>query len=56
MGNPLFWSSLIFSLTMGLIAAYPVNILLVYFGVKKGMHSPKHEGQAEAHETASRQH
>lgn len=41
MGEPLFWSSLVFSLTMGLIAAYPVNVLLIHFGVKEGMHSPK---------------
>jgi hypothetical protein len=38
----LFWSSLVFSLTMGLIAAYPVNVLLVKLGVKEGMHNPKH--------------
>lgn len=37
----LFWSSLIVSLCAGLIAAYPVNVLLVRFGVKKGMHNPK---------------
>jgi hypothetical protein len=37
----LFWSSLVFSLTMGLLAAYPVNVLLIHFGVKEGMHSPK---------------
>ncbi len=45
MGEPLFWSSLAFSLTMGLIAAYPVNLLLVKFGVKEGMHNPKHRAQ-----------
>lgn len=37
MGNVLFWTGLIFSLTMGLIAAYPVNLLLIYVGVKEGM-------------------
>jgi hypothetical protein len=42
MGEPLFWSALAFSLTMGLIAAYPVNVLLVRFGVKEGMHNPQH--------------
>ena len=41
-GDPLFWSSLVFSLSVGLIAAYPVNVLLIRLGVKKGMHSPKH--------------
>lgn len=41
MGQALFWSSLVFSLSMGLIAAYPVNVLLVRLGVKEGMHSPK---------------
>jgi hypothetical protein len=45
MGEALFWSSLAFSLTMGLIAAYPVNVLLVKFGVKEGMHNPKHRAQ-----------
>jgi hypothetical protein len=44
-GEPLFWSALAFSLTMGLIAAYPVNVLLVKFGVKEGMHNPKHRMQ-----------
>lgn len=39
--DPLFWSSLIFSLTMGLLAAYPVNVLLVHWGVKEGMMNPK---------------
>jgi len=41
MGDPIFWASLVFSLSMGLIAAYPVNLLLIAFGVKEGMHSPK---------------
>ncbi len=40
-GDVLFWSSLIFSLSVGLFAAYPVNVLLIKFGVKEGMHSPK---------------
>lgn len=39
--DPLFWSSIIFSLTLGLFAAYPVNVLLVHFGVKEGMMNPK---------------
>jgi len=41
MGETLFWSSLIFSLSVGLAAAYPVNVLLIKLGVKEGMHSPK---------------
>lgn len=41
MGQALFWSSLVFSLSMGLIAAYPVNVILIRLGVKSGMHSPK---------------
>jgi hypothetical protein len=40
MGDAIFWSSLVFSLSMGLIAAYPVNVILVAMGVKEGMHSP----------------
>lgn len=48
MGEPLFWSALVFSLSMGLIAAYPVNVLLVHWGVKAGMHSPKVEDHGAA--------
>ena len=40
MGEALFRSSLV-SLTAGLIAAYPVEVLLVRFGVKEGMHDPR---------------
>lgn len=40
-GEPLFWSSLVLSLTAGLAAAYPVNLLLIHWGVKEGMHNPK---------------
>ena len=39
--EPLFWSSLVVSLTAGLAAAYPVNVLLILLGVKEGMHSPR---------------
>lgn len=38
MTDILFWSSLIFSLTMGFIAAYSVNVVLINLGVKEGMH------------------
>jgi hypothetical protein len=40
-GEPLFWASLVISLSCGLIAAYPVNVALIYFGVKEGMMNPK---------------
>lgn len=43
MGDARFWSSLTVSLTLGLLAAYPVNALLIRFGVKEGMGSPKME-------------
>lgn len=36
-----FWTALVVSLTAGLFAAYPVNILLVHFGVKEGMADPR---------------
>ena len=39
--EPLFWSSLVVSLTAGLVAAYPVNVMLIVLGVKEGMHSPR---------------
>jgi len=41
MAEPLFWSSLIVSLSLGLLAAYPVNVLLIRFGVKEGMMDPR---------------
>jgi hypothetical protein len=41
MSQPLFWTSLILSLTVGFAAAYPVNALLIRFGVKEGMHDPR---------------
>jgi hypothetical protein len=46
MGDALFWSSLIVSLSAGLLVAYPVNVLLVRLGVKGGMANPR-EGVAE---------
>lgn len=48
MGQALFWSSLVFSLSMGLLAAYPVNVILIRLGVKSGMHSPQ-EATQHAH-------
>ncbi|WP_435180387.1 DUF4396 domain-containing protein [Halorussus sp. AFM4] len=44
LGDVLFWTSLVFSLTMGLLAAYPVNLLLIRFGVKEGMMNPAEMG------------
>ncbi len=41
MGQWVFWSSLIVSLTCGLIAAYPVNYWLIRKGVKEGMMDPR---------------
>lgn len=40
-GDTLFWTSLLLSLTAGLIAAYPVNVLPVHLGVKGGMANPR---------------
>lgn len=40
MTDVLFWSALVFSLSLGLLAAYPVNVLLIDFGVKEGMMNP----------------
>ena len=40
-GDVLFWSALVFSLTVGLFVAYPVNVFLVHRGVKSGMQDPR---------------
>lgn len=40
-GEVLFWSSLFFSLSVGLAAAYPVNLALIRFSVKEGMMDPR---------------
>lgn len=37
----LFWSGLIFSLSIGFLIAYPVNVWLVNHSVKEGMQNPK---------------
>jgi hypothetical protein len=50
--QPLFWGALVFSLTVGLIAAYPVNVLLIRLGVKGGMGDPRDTsgaGHSHAH-------
>lgn len=39
--TPLFWTALLFSLTVGFVFAYPVNVALIHLGVKEGMGNPK---------------
>lgn len=39
--QPLFWNSLVLSLSLGLLAAWPVNIGLVKWGIKGGMADPR---------------
>ncbi|SLN65360.1 hypothetical protein AQS8620_03017 [Aquimixticola soesokkakensis] len=41
MGEPIFWASLVVSLTLGLFAAYPVNYWLITHGIKEGMMDPR---------------
>ncbi|WP_154019982.1 DUF4396 domain-containing protein, partial [Halococcus sediminicola] len=36
----LFWLALAFSLSIGFLVAWPVNVGLVNFGVKEGMSDP----------------
>ncbi|GAB7012218.1 DUF4396 domain-containing protein [Halolamina salina] len=40
MGEPVFWASLAVSLSLGFLAAYPVNLGLLRLGVKEGMGDP----------------
>jgi hypothetical protein len=47
MGDALFWAALAVSLSCGLLAAYPVNILLIRWGVKEGMHDPREMAQQD---------
>ncbi|SFD93738.1 DUF4396 domain-containing protein [Roseivivax sediminis] len=42
MGEVRFWSSLVVSLSLGLLAAWPMNIWLIQRGVKSGMMDPRH--------------
>ncbi|MQX36306.1 DUF4396 domain-containing protein [Roseospira navarrensis] len=46
MSEPLFWTGLLVSLSAGLLAAWPANVLLIHFGIKEGM---GHPGEAHAH-------
>lgn len=41
MGSILFWTAMAFSLSVGFVAAYPVNVGLISLGVKEGMMNPK---------------
>lgn len=49
MDQALYWNSLLLSLTVGLIAAYPVNVLLVRLGVKGGMGDPRNTTGSHQH-------
>lgn len=49
MNEPLFWNSLLLSLTAGLVAAYPVNVILVMLGVKGGMGDPRNTSASHHH-------
>jgi hypothetical protein len=42
----LFWTGLVFSLSVGYLVAYPVNLYLVHRGVKGGMQDPTERRQA----------
>jgi hypothetical protein len=48
LGEALFWSSMVVLLTAGLVAAYPVNVLLIHWGVKEGMMDPRNTDHAHA--------
>jgi len=45
MGDALFWTALMVSLSCGLLAAWPVNVWLIRKGVKEGMHDPREMAQ-----------
>ncbi|MBB5321598.1 DUF4396 domain-containing protein [Marinobacter oulmenensis] len=49
MADALFWTSLYVSLTLGLFAAWPANLLLIHFGLKGGMGDPRDEHSQHAH-------
>lgn len=44
MGQTLFWTALVFSLSIGFLVAWPVNVALVKYGVKEGMSDPSEMG------------
>jgi hypothetical protein len=43
-----FWTSMLISLSLGLLAAYPVNVWLIHRGIKEGMHSPNMEAASDS--------
>jgi len=49
LGDPLFWTALVVSLMSGLLAAWPVNVLLIRLGVKAGMHDPREMAEHPRH-------
>jgi hypothetical protein len=44
----LFWTALALSLSLGFVAAFPINVLLVKFGVKEGTKNPAEMGQEQS--------
>ncbi len=46
MGDIRFWTALIVSLTLGYLAAWPINIALIKMGVKGGMGDPREHASA----------
>lgn len=44
----LFWGALAFSLSVGFVFAFPINAILVRFGVKEGMKNPAEMGQSQS--------
>jgi hypothetical protein len=42
----LFWTGMVLSLTVGFLVAFPLNVLLVSWGVKGGMQDPTERTQA----------
>lgn len=51
MGDVLFWMALVFSLSLGFLAAFPVNVALVKYGVKEGMKNPAEMGPQTTDQT-----
>jgi hypothetical protein len=47
-GEPLFWSSLVVSLSCGLFVAYPENWVLIRTGVNEGIMDPRRTEHADA--------
>lgn len=56
LGEPLLWAALVTSLSMGLIAAYPVNVLLIAFGVEEGLHDPREMADHGGHQPSVARH